>query len=115
MLLNIEDLKNKATEYGVLNYTEFDGSTDIAQIAALSYERGYIIASIDSKDGKGVTKEEKDVMDLIVKAHTVYIQLEKTHPLDIHEWVGHIHGLQHILGMRILRREHPELFATIKR
>jgi len=54
-------------------------------------------------------------MDLIVKAHNLFIELEQTHPNDIPEWVDGIHKAQGILSMRILRRDYPESFSTIKK
>lgn len=53
-------------------------------------------------------------MSLIVKAHNLFSQLETTHFTEMQEWVDAIHQLQHILGMRILRRDYPKVFPTYK-
>ena len=65
-----------------------------------------------AKHIKGFTKEEQQVMDNIIAAHDLFASLEPTHPNDISEWVKAIHDLQKILGMRILRREHSEIFPV---
>jgi len=56
------------------------------------------------------TDEEKSVMDLLVKAHNKFVELEIGHEMDIQEWVASIHSLQAILSHRCLRREFPEYF-----
>ena len=43
-------------------------------------------------------------MNKIVEIHSLFIELEQTHPSDITEWVSSIHSLQKLMGMRILRR-----------
>ena len=60
------------------------------------------------------TPEEKKVSNLLVDAHNMFIELEETHPSEKLEWLTHIHGLQNILSMRILRRDYPQTFPTIK-
>lgn len=60
----------------------------------------------------GFTREEEDIMNKIVDIHNMYVELEKTHPSDLPDWVNSIHNLQKILGIRILRRELPNTFAT---
>lgn len=40
-----------------------------------------------------MNKDEKEIMNLIVKAHNKYVNLETMHPADIGEWANHIHGL----------------------
>jgi hypothetical protein len=54
------------------------------------------------------------VSDLIVKAHNLFTDLEQTHPNDLPDWVNAIHQLQNIIGMRVLRRDYPETYKTIK-
>lgn len=65
--------------------------------------------------GGGFSKEESEVMDKIVEAHNLYMKLKATHPSDHNEWITAIHTLQYLLSMRILQREHPEIFATIEK
>jgi hypothetical protein len=62
-----------------------------------------------------MTPKEDIVMLNLIRAHKHYVQMEELHPSDMQEWVFHMHGLQHLLGMRILQREHPELYPTYKK
>lgn len=59
------------------------------------------------------TSKEKKVSDLLVDAHNTFLELEETHSSEKLEWLTHIHGLQSILSMRILRRDYPQTFPTI--
>lgn len=61
-----------------------------------------------------MTPEEKQIMDKIIEAHNLYSSLDQTHPSDALEWQRAIHDLQKLIGMRILRRDHPEIFPTYK-
>lgn len=58
--------------------------------------------------------KEKKIMEKLVEAHTLFTELKQTHPSDISEWVNNLHGLQKIIGMRIVRRDYPEDFPTHK-
>lgn len=62
----------------------------------------------------GFTEKELEIINKIVEIHSLYILLEKMHPSDLPEWVNSIHNLQKIMGMRILRREFPEIFFSKK-
>ena len=56
------------------------------------------------------TKEEEEIMELIVNAHNKFSKLERGHSMEIQEWVTSIHSLQSILSHRCLRREFPDYF-----
>jgi hypothetical protein len=58
----------------------------------------------------GFTTDEDCIMNNIVCAHLEFQRLDAQHPSDLPEWVAAIHTLQQLMGLRILRREHPELF-----
>jgi hypothetical protein len=60
----------------------------------------------------GFTEKEKQIIEKLVDVHNLYCELESQHPSDITEWVGSLHQMQQLMGMRILRREHPEIFPT---
>jgi len=60
------------------------------------------------------TAGEERVSNLILEAHEAFVDLEQTHPDDIKDWVQAVHSMQKIIGMRILRRDYPEQFSTIK-
>ena len=57
---------------------------------------------------KIITEEEKQVLDKIVEAHNLYVQLEDVD--NTQEWCETIHKLQAIISLRLLRRIHPEIF-----
>ncbi len=59
---------------------------------------------------KPFTKEEKEVLDLLVKAHNKFVKLDRGHPTEMIEWVDAFHRLQDLLGSRILRRDYPNIF-----
>ena len=58
-----------------------------------------------------ITKDEL-VDNLIVETWNNFVKLEPTHPDDIKDFHRAIHQLQYVMGMRILRREHPEKYPT---
>ena len=60
---------------------------------------------------KPFTKEEEEIMNLIVNAHNKFVQLERGHKMEIQEWVGAIHNLQSILSHRVMKRNYPNYFA----
>lgn len=53
-------------------------------------------------------------MDLLVEAHNKFIKLEKTHGMETSEWVNNFHKLQDILIARVVRRDYPDYFSSIK-
>lgn len=55
----------------------------------------------------GLTKEEGIVMDCLVEAWNNFVKLERQHPNELEDFANAIHNAQSILGLRILRREHP--------
>ena len=63
---------------------------------------------------KPFTDKEQTVMDLLVDAHNNFIELDRTHSMEITEWSITFHKLQHLLGMRVLRRDYPKTFTSIK-
>lgn len=58
------------------------------------------------------TKEEKKIMDLIVKAHNLFVELPKNHPDETREWVDGIHRLQITLMNRVVVRDYPDTFYS---
>ena len=55
--------------------------------------------------------EEQKVMDLLVEAHKNFLSLERTHPMELNEWIFSFHKLQDLLCSRVLRRDYPETFS----
>ena len=62
---------------------------------------------------KPFTEKEKKIMDLLVEANNNFIELKRTHPMEITGWVSNFHKLQDLLGARVLRRDYPETFTSI--
>ena len=61
-------------------------------------------------DSTPFTKEEEEIMKLIVDAHNKFSKLKRGHSMEIQEWVTAIHQLQSILSHRCLRRIYPDKF-----
>lgn len=61
-----------------------------------------------------MTKEEKKVLNTIVDAHNQFLELESTHSNDNVDWCNAIHTLQDILNRRIVRRDYPDIYTTLK-
>lgn len=59
------------------------------------------------------TKQEKEVMNLLVQAHNKFTALVETHPSETSEWLISFHRLQVIIGERVLRRDYPDTFTSI--
>lgn len=59
---------------------------------------------------KDWNKQEKNISEKIVEVHNLFLELEREHPTEIHEWVDGIHRLQNVMGMRLLRKVFPERF-----
>lgn len=59
------------------------------------------------------TEQEKEVMDLLIKAHNKFVALDRTHPSEMQNWVIAFHTLQGIMMNRIVRRDYPKHFNKI--
>jgi hypothetical protein len=62
---------------------------------------------------KPFTDKEQKIIDLLAEAHNNFIELNRTHPMEMTEWVSSLHKLQDLLGARVLRRDYPETFTSI--
>tara|TARA_R110000824_G_scaffold378206_1_gene569698 strand:- start:56 stop:250 length:195 start_codon:yes stop_codon:yes gene_type:complete len=62
---------------------------------------------------KPFTNKEQKIMNLLVEAHHNFIELDRTHSMEITEWVSNFHKLQDLLGARVLRRDYPKTFKSI--
>ena len=56
----------------------------------------------------GLTEEENDVSNTLIKAWHLFVQLEQDHPDEMNDFRRSFHRLQSILAMRVVRRDHPE-------
>lgn len=73
----------------------------------------YMNNKIDKKSG--LTEQESSVAEKLVEAWNEFSKLEQTHPSDLEDFQRGIHQLQHILGMRTLRRLYPEYYKSYKK
>jgi hypothetical protein len=48
--------------------------------------------------------KEKEIMDLLVKAHNLFVELPEKHPMTNQEWCFYLHGLQGLIEHRICKR-----------
>jgi hypothetical protein len=56
----------------------------------------------------GLTLEEGQAMDSLVRAREIFVRLEKMHPSDDQDFDWGIHQCQRILMSRIVRRNYPQ-------
>ena len=61
------------------------------------------------------SQDEQAAMDLLVQAHAAFCKLESQHPNEAKEWAQGIHACQNVLGWRVLRRDYPDQFPTIRK
>jgi hypothetical protein len=92
---------NVSKVFSVNNHIEASDST-----------RSRLDVTTDSSIRQPFTKEEEEVMGLLIKAHTLFANLPETHPMEKQEWVLSFHKLQDILGSRVLRRDYPDYFKS---
>ena len=59
---------------------------------------------------KPFTKEEQDILDLIVKAHNKFCELKTGHSEESIEWKEGIHKLENVLIGRVVSRDYPDVF-----
>ncbi len=55
----------------------------------------------------GLTPEEGEVMDALIKAWNEFAGLERQHPDELRDFTDGIHRCQDLLAVRIARREYP--------
>lgn len=69
--------------------------------------------SVSRFDRRGELLDEEQIcMNYLIQAWNAFNKLPEQHSSDKTEFINGIHKLQHILGMRILRREHPEFWVS---
>ena len=62
------------------------------------------------KEDSGLTAEEFEIAEHLIEAWNKFVQLPRQHPSDVPEFQSAIHRMQHILGMRIVRRNHERFW-----
>lgn len=59
-------------------------------------------------DPKELTPEEKEVLNKLIEAHNLFVALPESKNGE--EWCDAFHKLQDLVGLRLLRRIHPEIY-----
>jgi hypothetical protein len=57
-----------------------------------------------------IIEKEKKILNKITDVHNEFMDLNSLHPNEKIEWITAIHHLQNIVGMRILQKEHSDIF-----
>lgn len=57
-----------------------------------------------------MTNEEKDIILLLEEVYDKYVSLKQQHHCDLDEFVNALHILQHLIMIRGVRRDNPEMF-----
>ena len=65
-------------------------------------------------DKEPYTKIEKEIADNLVKAWNSFCKLERQHPDETRYFCDGIYKCQSVLGMRILRRDYPNVYPIKK-
>ena len=61
-----------------------------------------------------LTNKEKLVLDYLKKAWEEFLKLDRQHPDEARDFDDGIHRCQYLMGMRIARKYHPEIFPIKK-
>ncbi len=67
---------------------------------------------IEKNTKEPFTHEEKEINDLLVEAYNKMCVLQQTHESELPDFCKGIHECQKVLGMRVLRRDYPEIYKT---
>lgn len=62
----------------------------------------------------GFSKDEAECMFYLFKTFHTYRKLPVQHPCEQSDFADAIHILQHLLGVRVLRKDYPEFWSTIE-
>lgn len=58
---------------------------------------------------KPFTEKEQEIMNLLAKAHNIFLEIDPTHPSHIHDWVDGIHRCQYVIKSRVFIRDYPNM------
>ena len=56
--------------------------------------------------------KETIILKKLAEVYSLFTELKSQHPDELNDFVDGIHKLQYVLGMRIARKDHPNLFPT---
>lgn len=76
---------------------------------------GYGIKLEQNNPFKGKQGEiEEKITDLLREINNLFVTLEKTHPSHKKDFSDGLHKCQDIINHRIVQRDYPDYFSTIK-
>jgi hypothetical protein len=64
---------------------------------------------VSPKLDKPFSKEEEEIMNLIIEARSKFYQLQQNYPSDITDLEFHLNGVQRIMAQRVFRRNYPNI------
>ena len=56
--------------------------------------------------------KETIILKKLAEVYSLFTELKPQHPDELNDFVDGIHKCQYVLGMRIARKDHPNLFPT---
>ncbi len=85
----------------------------LAETTGISLEQAMSIISKKHIEDNCSLFIEKEILKDLVSAWNKFVELDRYHPSELNEFSTAVHTLQQLIGMRILNREHPEIFPRI--
>jgi hypothetical protein len=62
--------------------------------------------------GQMMNEKEEKIIDLLVEAHNLFVELQEKHSMADREWCFYMNGLQGLIQHRICVRLYPEKFTN---
>ena len=82
----------------------------IASFKGISMEEALSIVTKKQIEENMSFYVEQEILKDLAAAWNKFVELDRYHPSELSEFAQAMHTLQQLIGMRILNREHPELF-----
>ena len=71
-------------------------------------------SSADFAQRHGLTEDEARIFELLVGATNLYGELPDNHDKDIEAWMKKTHDLFRLLMWRVVKRDHPEGWQSLR-
>lgn len=66
------------------------------------------------KNRQFITEKELEVLEHLVSAWNIFLELERQHPMEVEDFCDGIHQCQRLLQARVARRAEPDIFPIKK-
>jgi hypothetical protein len=107
--------KDTITLRSLVDYTEGKLLLNMANHWRWMVDDSILITQLEeSTPVKPIPAEENEIVELLGKAYKLFVHLEPQHPDETNDFMDGLHRLQYVMGMRILRRELPEMYPIVK-